>query len=42
MALFKILKGSASNLPTTFHEGWMYITEDTGDIHVDISDTARI
>ena len=37
MALFKILKGNKSSLPTKKVEGWMYITKDTGDIYVDIS-----
>jgi hypothetical protein len=39
VALFKILKGNVENLPATKHEGYMYITEDTGDIYVDISST---
>ena len=42
MALFKILKGNESALPSTITEGYMYITKDTGNIYVDISDTERI
>ena len=37
MALFKILKGKYENLPAVYHEGYMYITEDTGKIYVDIA-----
>lgn len=37
MALFKILKGQYENLPAVYHEGYMYITEDTGKIYVDIA-----
>lgn len=42
MALFKILKGNKSTLPTTLNEGYMYITKDTGDIYVDISADNRL
>lgn len=42
MALFKILKGNESNLPTTKTPGYMYITEDQGNIFVDLSTTERI
>ncbi len=42
MALFRILKGENQNLPTTSNEGWMYITEDTGDIHLFTSTTNRL
>lgn len=42
MALFKILKGNKANLPETKTAGYMYITEDTGDIFVDISTDSRI
>ena len=37
MALFKILKGNSNDLPNVFHEGYMYITQDTGKIYVDIA-----
>ena len=40
MALFKILKGKAENLPSEYHAGYMYITEDTGLIYLDTTDTA--
>ena len=42
MALFKINRGSKKNLPPQKTEGYMYITEDVGDIYVDISSTERI
>ena len=42
MALFKILKGNENNLPTTKTPGYMYITEDQGNIFVDLSTTERI
>lgn len=42
MALFKILRGSIKNLPTTKTEGYMYITEDVGDIYVDMSNSERV
>ena len=42
MALFKILKGQNANLPTSSKEGWIYVTEDTGDMHIFISDTNKI
>ena len=42
MALFKIHKGHYEDLPSTHKEGWMYITEDKGDIYLDISDNERI
>ena len=42
MALFKINRGSKANLPETKTEGYMYITEDVGDIYVDLSSNERI
>jgi hypothetical protein len=42
VALFKINRGSKKNLPETKTEGYMYITDDIGDIYVDISSTERI
>ena len=39
VALFKISKGNESNLPITHHAGYMYITEDTGLIYVDMDDS---
>jgi hypothetical protein len=42
VALFRILKGQNQHLPTTSTEGWMYITEDTGDIHLFTSTTNRL
>jgi hypothetical protein len=41
VALFKIFKGNAAKLPTNKTEGYMYITQDQGDIYVDISSTER-
>ena len=41
MALFKILKGPESGLPTAKHEGWAYVTNE-GNFYVDISDTVRV
>jgi hypothetical protein len=42
VALFKINRGSVQNLPTKKTEGYMYITEDVGDIYVDLSADTRI
>ena len=43
MALFKILKGNKENLSeTSITEGWMYITQDTGDTFVDVSASDRM
>jgi hypothetical protein len=42
VALFKINRGSKANLPEAKTEGWMYITEDVGEIYVDLSATERI
>jgi hypothetical protein len=41
VALFKIFKGNAAKLPSAKTEGYMYITQDRGDIYVDISSTER-
>lgn len=41
MALFKIFKGNKENLPKTITPGFLYITEDTGDIYIDTSIGAR-
>ena len=38
----KIFKGNKKNLPLAKTEGYMYITEDSGDIYVDTSNSARI
>jgi hypothetical protein len=43
VALFKILRGNAASLASTdIHEGYMYITKDTGEIYVDTTPTTRI
>ena len=42
MALFKINKGNKMNLPLAKTEGYMYITEDVGDIYLDVSSNKRI
>lgn len=42
MALFKINKGNKMNLPLAKTEGYMYVTEDVGDIYVDVSSNKRI
>ena len=43
MALFKILRGSKKNLPSNkTTNGYMYITENTGDIYVDLKDGTDI
>lgn len=34
MGLLQWFKGNKANLPTTAIEGSMYVTEDTGDIHL--------
>lgn len=41
MALFKISKGSETNLPTNLNEGYAYFTEDTNNFYIDISDNER-
>lgn len=40
MALFKILKGPESALPTVAHEGWAYVT-DEGNFYVDMTDDIK-
>lgn len=35
MALFKIHKGLANNLPTTYNEGYCYLTTDDGKFYID-------
>ena len=42
MALFKILKGVASNLPSTITEGQMYVTTDEPAIYVDTDSSTRV
>lgn len=42
MALFKILKGNEANLPEEKKEGWAYITDDTGNMYVDVSNSKRV
>nr|CAI9751478.1 hypothetical protein DGKKSRWO_DGKKSRWO_CDS_0187 [uncultured phage]CAI9752365.1 hypothetical protein CVNMHQAP_CVNMHQAP_CDS_0188 [uncultured phage] len=42
MAKFKISKGKQSNLPTTITEGAVYITTDSTEMLVDVSNTERI
>ena len=38
MALFKILRGNANDLPTDFHDGWAYFTTDTHEFFIDYTD----
>ena len=40
MALFKISKGLAANLPTTYKEGYCYFTTDDGKFYIDTADGA--
>lgn len=35
MALFKIFKGKAANLPTTYNDGYCYVTVDDGKMYID-------
>lgn len=42
MALFKILKGNKENLPSTSTEGWVYVTQDTADMHIFTSASTKI
>ena len=42
MALFKILKGEKERLPSSSKEGWIYITEDSKDMYIFVSDSERI
>ena len=37
MALFKILKGEKSKLPTSYNEGWCYFTTDEKKFYIDVS-----
>lgn len=38
MALFKILRGNANNLPPNYHDGWAYFTTDTHEFFIDYTD----
>lgn len=38
MALFKILKGNESNLPSTKTDGWAYFCTDTSNFFIDYAD----
>lgn len=40
MALFKISKGLAANLPNTYNEGYCYFTTDDGKFYIDTSNDA--
>lgn len=40
VALFKILKGKKANLPTTYHEGYCYLTTDEGNLYIDTTNAA--
>ena len=40
MALFKISRGMAANLPKTYHEGYCYFTVDDGKFYIDTTDDA--
>lgn len=42
MALFKILKGASSNLPTTKTAGYCYFTTDTKLFYIDIDNSTRV
>jgi hypothetical protein len=42
MALFKIGKGKAANLPTTKKEGYAYFTTDDGKMYIDVDDSTRV
>lgn len=39
MALFKILRGNASNLPPPTRDGWAYFTTDTHEFFIDYTDS---
>ena len=41
MALFKIFKGKVENLPLDIHEGYAYLTTDTGELYVDVDASTR-
>ena len=38
MALFKIFKGSSTNLPSEMHDGYCYFTTDDGKFYIDYLD----
>ena len=40
MALFKILKGLSTNLPSTYKEGFCYFTTDDGKMYIDTTSAA--
>lgn len=42
MALFKISKGAAKNLPSKKTEGYCYVTTDEKKFYVDVSNSDRI
>lgn len=42
MALFKISKGIAANLPQTLHEGYCYFTTDDGKFYIDADNSHRV
>ena len=42
MALFKISKGAAKNLPSKKTEGYCYVTTDENKFYVDVSSSNRI
>lgn len=42
MPFFKIFKGLSSELPSSKKEGQVYLTTDTGNLYVDVSDSNRI
>ena len=39
MALFKVFRGNSSDLPTTIHDGYMYLTVDDGKVYIDTDNT---
>ena len=39
MALFKIYRGNAENLPAALHDGYAYFVIDTGDFYIDAMST---
>lgn len=39
MALFKILRGNAANLPGTKKDGYAYFCTDTHDFYIDYTDS---
>ena len=40
MALFKILRGNAANLPTTKKDGYAYFCTDTHDFYIDYTNAS--